>query len=216
MAYLYKQPLPNVGDVANRFKRKLVRTRLAMVFFILSTIFLLVVFLVKKEEYQNIITEKIEHNIEIEEKLELCRNEKDEFKSKLDRITKLQPIFITDIEVGNFYEGGEVETDYGQKIYSNNTMYLGPRFKYYGLKETSLKFLVKLYRPDGSVSTGTSSESVPNGYSYACTRNVYEGEHKRTLSNWGNDSKGNWPSGKYRYEIWVDNICLKTKEFTIY
>lgn len=113
MAYLYKQPLPNVGDVANRFKRKLVRTRLAMVFFILSTIFLLVVFLVKKEEYQNIITEKIEHNIEIEEKLELCRNEKYEFKSKLDRITKLQPIFITDIEVGNFYEGGEVETDYG-------------------------------------------------------------------------------------------------------
>lgn len=216
MGYLYKQTHPNVDDVANSYKRKLVRTRLTTLFFILSTISILVVFLVKNKEYQNIITEDIEQILELEEELDICQDAKDEFKSKLDMITKLQSIFITDIEVGNFYEGGEVETDYGQKIYSSNTMYLGPRLKYYSLNEMSLKFLVKLYRPDGYVSTGTSSESVPNGYSYACTRKVYEGENERTLSNWGNASKGNWSSGKYRYEIWIDGKCLKTKEFTIY
>lgn len=216
MGDLYKQPLPKADDVANRYRRKFARTRLAMLFFILSTIFILVVFLVKKAEYQNIITEDIEQILELTKELEICQDVKDEFKSQLDRITKLQSIFITDIEVGNFYEGGEVETDYGRKIYSSNTMYLGPRLKYYGLKDTSLKFLVRLYRPDGSVSTGTSSESVPNGYSYACTRKVYEGENDRTLSNWGNANKGNWSSGKYRYEIWIDGKCLKTKEFTIY
>ena len=70
---------------------------------------------------------------------------------------------------------------------------------------------VKLYRPDGSLSTGSYST-----YSYSDDAYLYEGENSYTLSGWGNENKGHWRSGTYRIEIWYNNSCLKSKTFTIY
>ena len=158
----------------------------------------------------------MDHIIELGAQLNSVKEERDELAEKVARVSQYQPIFIYDIQVANLYEDGTIDTDYGKTIYSRNTMYLCPRIKYYGLKNSSVKFLVKLYQPNGIVSTGTSSESLPSGFSYASTENVYEGDNTVSLTSWGNSNRGQWSSGKYRYEIWLGDKCLKTKEFTIY
>ena len=143
------------------------------------------------------------------------KHERDKAKSELsklkNKISSTYPLIITDIEIANVYNDGTIQTDYGYMIYSYNTMYLKPRVKYTGLTSGSKTFKIKLYRPDGSLSTGSYST-----YSYSDDAYLYEGENAYTLSGWGNENKGHWRSGTYRIEIWYENTCLKSKTFTIY
>lgn len=133
-----------------------------------------------------------------------------------DRVGKHVPFIVTDIEMANNYYDGTHETDFGGTIYSKNTMYLAPRIKYIGLVAGYRNILVKLYRPDGSLSTGTSSSNVPKGYSYSLSSYIYEGENTCELSSWGNKNKGHWAKGIYKIEVWYNDMCLKAKSFTIY
>ena len=213
---LYKQTFSNPGDDSDNYKRKLFRTRFTMIVFILATVALAIFLMVKNDEYQYYMLSEIDQRIELESKLNKSKSERDQFKSKVEKVSQYQSVFIYDIQVANVYEDGTIDTDYGKTIYSRNTMYLCPRIKYYGLKNSSVKFLVKLYQPNGVVSTGSSPESIPSGFSYASTENVYEGDNTVSLTSWGNSNRGQWSSGKYRYEIWLGDKCLKTKEFTIY
>lgn len=145
--------------------------------------------------------------------VELERN-KSVVGSSFDRyLSRYSPIIIEDIEVGNESGDGTMETDYGRSIYSYSSMYLKPRIRYVGYKSESITLKVKLFNAYGNLSTGNSS---PRGYSYSTDKYVYEGENTMSLSGWGNSSRGNWPSGKYRYEIWYGDVCLATKSFTIY
>lgn len=133
-----------------------------------------------------------------------------------NKVGKHLPFIVTDIEMANNYEGGTHETDFGGTIYSRNSMYLAPRIKYIGLVEGTRNILVKLYKPDGSLSTGTPSSETPKGYSYSSSAYIYEGENTRELSGWGNKNKGNWAKGTYKIEVWYNDMCLKAKSFTIY
>lgn len=124
------------------------------------------------------------------------------------------PIIISDIEIANTYTGGNIETDYGNTIFSNNTMYLKPRIKYYGISSGTRILKVKWFKPDGSMSSGSSS---PDGFSQSDSHYIYTGpDHTITMTGWGNVDKGHWHSGTYRIEIWYENTCLKSKTFTIY
>lgn len=49
------------------------------------------------------------------------------------KIGMTYPLIISDIEIANVAYGGDIETNYGDAIYSSNTMYLKPRIKYYGI-----------------------------------------------------------------------------------
>lgn len=139
------------------------------------------------------------------------RSELSSFKSK---VSTTYPIIITDIEIANTYSGGDVETNYGNTIYSYNTMYLTPRIKYTGLTTGNKTIKVKWYKPDGTISIGSSS---PSGFSQSESMYVYNGENNTyTLNGWGNKYKGFWSKGTYRIEIWYENTCLKAKTFTIY
>ena len=123
------------------------------------------------------------------------------------------PIIITDIEISNTYSDGSIETDYGNTIYSSDTRYLKPRITYTGIKTSeNITLSVKFYTPSG-LSTGSSS---PYGCSYSYSMYVYSGENQETLSGWGGSSAGHWGRGSYRFEIWYENVCLKSKSFTIY
>ncbi len=132
------------------------------------------------------------------------------------KIGKHLPLIVTNIEIANHYKGGKEETGYGGTIYSKNSMYLTPRINYIGLVEGTRTFLIKLYKPDGTLSTGSPSSETPKGYSYSASGYIYEGENKRELSGWGNEKKGNWAKGTYKIEVWYNDMCLKTKSFTIY
>lgn len=133
-----------------------------------------------------------------------------------NKVGKHLPLIVTDIEIANHYKDSKEETGFGGTIYSKNSMYLTPRISYIGLVEGTRKFLIKLYRPDGTLSTGSPSSETPKGYSYSSSGYIYEGENKLELSGWGNEKKGNWSKGTYKIEVWYNDKCLKVKSFTIY
>ena len=147
----------------------------------------------------------------VKDYLRLYKNEKDNYQSFRSQVASTYPIIITDIQIANAYKSGTIETDYGYAIFSSYTMFLKPRINYYGLSYGTMNFRIKLYNPDGSLSTGSYYT-----YSYSEDVYVYEGENTYTFGGWGNETRGNWKSGTYRIEIWYGNSCLKSKEFTIY
>lgn len=134
-----------------------------------------------------------------------------DFKSS---IGNTYPIVITDIEVANVYKNGTIETDYGNTLYDYRTLYLKPRIRYTGLTSGTKEFKIKWVMPSGSLRTGDSS---PYGYSFSESAYVSEGaDNVLEFMGWGNESSGNWSSGRYRVEIWYDDVCLKSMDVRIY
>lgn len=135
-------------------------------------------------------------------------------KNKIKKIGDKVPLIVTDIKMGNSDYDSTIDPQYGSTIYSRNTMYLQPQITYDGLKPGKYTLNVKLYRPDGSLVT---VKDAPDGYTIANTQSISEGESRiMTLRGVGGNNKGFWHSGKYRYEVWYNNSCLKSKEFTIH
>lgn len=120
---------------------------------------------------------------------------------------------IYSIEIRNEPLTGDPITDYGETIYSSETMYLMPRIRYKSYANRSYKFYVKWIKPDGSISRVDSS---PAGYTSSKHYSLSYGEGIRTLDGWGKDRKGFWPAGDYAIEIWCEGTLLKRKEFRIY
>lgn len=134
-----------------------------------------------------------------------------DFKSS---IGSTYPIVITDIEIANVYKDGTIETDYGNTLYDYRTLYLKPRITYTGLTSGTKEFKIKWVMPSGSLRTGDSS---PYGYSFSENVYVSEGSYNTLdFTGWGNENSGNWSSGRYRVEIWYDDVCLKSKDVRIY
>lgn len=138
----------------------------------------------------------------------------DKKKSDLASLSKEFPIRILDIDIANVYQNGDIETDYGSTIYSNNTMYLNPRVKYVSIgTQKSINLNIKWYTPNGSLSIGDSS---PKGFSLQTSFYVHKGYNTQDLSGWGNSSKGYWKKGTNRIEIWYKDVCLKAKTIKIH
>lgn len=125
--------------------------------------------------------------------------------------TRLPDIYS--IEIGNETYDGDVITDYGQTIYSSETMYLFPRINYKSYADREYTFDVKWIKPDGSIRRGDSS---PAGYSQSFPYSLSYGEGNKYLYSWGSKTKGNWEAGDYAIEIWCEGTLLKRKEFTIF
>ena len=135
-------------------------------------------------------------------------------QTRLETISKFSPLIITDIEMANAYKNGTIETQLDSTIYSSNTMFLMPRLKYVGVKDgADITLYVKLFRPNGKISTG---ETSPSGYSYSDNLKVSSGENSKYFGSWGNETKGHWPAGTYRIEIWYDGRILAEKTFDIH
>lgn len=137
------------------------------------------------------------------------------FEYKEPKLTQAQTRLpeIYSIEIRNETYEGEAITDYGEKIYSSETMYLMPRIHYksYANREHRLDF--KWIMPDGSIIKGSSSTAR-----YSFSENYYfkEGEWIKELTSWGSKTKGHCKAGDYAIEIWCEGTLLKRKEFTIY
>lgn len=137
-----------------------------------------------------------------------------DYDNLVNSISTTYPIIITDIELANVYKNGEIETDYGSTIYDYCTMYLQPRITYTGLVTGEKEFKIKWYMPNGDLRTGNNS---PSGFSFSDTVNINTGENNTyVFSGWGNETMGNWSSGRYRLEIWYEDVCLKAKTFRVY
>ncbi len=134
-------------------------------------------------------------------------------ESDFSDITSTYPIKINSVEIGNTYYDGSIETDYGYSLYDTRTMYLKPKIYYYGYTSGFYELKVKWYTPSGEIAKGQGS---PTGFSQSEYVYLYSGSNEVTLNGWGSRTKGHWSSGKYRIEIWYNNVCLESKTFTIY
>lgn len=92
-------------------------------------------------------------------------------------------------------------------------MYLAPHIYYVSLSHESASLGVKLYNKWGNLSRGKENSA---DYSYSHTINVTRDDGSAELNCWGNEHKGNWSSGEYRFEIWYEGRCLYIHKFTIY
>lgn len=129
------------------------------------------------------------------------------------RVGSTYPLIISDIEMGITNGSGGIVTNYGNTLYSSSTMYLEPKIYYEGISGGFTTLYIKLYKPNGQLSTGSSS---PSGYSYSTSLYIITGNNNSTLGGWGSSTRGHWDRGTYRIEIWYSGKCLKTKTFTIY
>lgn len=152
--------------------------------------------------------------VNLEGTVSSCQRTIKKQEEELAMLQKSFPIIITDIKIGNVDYDSNVETDYGNTIYSRYTMYLKPQITYTGINPwQSINLKVKWYTPNGSLSIGDSSSS---GFSQSEDLYVCSGSNTTTLRGWGNRSKGHWSSGTYRIEIWYEDVCLRAENFTIY
>ncbi len=137
------------------------------------------------------------------------------FEYKEPKLTQAQTRLpeIYSIEIRNETYEGEAITDYGEKIYSSETMYIAPRIHYKSYANREHRIDVKWIKPDGSIDKGSSSPSR-----YSQSKNYYfkEGKWIKELDGWGRKTKGSWKAGDYAIEIWCEGTLLKRKEFTIY
>ena len=147
--------------------------------------------------------------------LESAKRSAEEALSTLkQKVGDSYPLIISDIEIANVTYNGDIETNYGNTLYSSRTMYLKPRIKYYGISSGNKTLKVKWYNPNGTLKTGSSS---PYGFSQSESCYIYSGsDNTYSLNGWGNSTRGHWNAGTYRIEIWYNNTCLKSKTFTVY
>lgn len=144
-----------------------------------------------------------------------AKNElKDEYdKNQKDLETSSVPFKITKCSVGNEEQNGNMITPYGNKIYSYNTKYLRPQVEIQSEQAGIFDINYKLFMPDGTMSTGTTS---PSGYTTGSKISISQGTYTYKLQGWGSNTAGNWKAGNYRYEFYCEGTSLGYYEFTIY
>lgn len=140
---------------------------------------------------------------DVKQKLSNCQN----------KIKSSAPLIIHDIQLANYTKNREkLISDYGQPIYSNKSRWIWFRINYNGIASGTKKLYYKIYDQYGNLKTFPTS---PSGYSYSTEVNIYQNNNTTALFGWGADNSGSWSKGKYRIEIWHEDICLKSKSFTI-
>lgn len=130
-----------------------------------------------------------------------------------EMVGRTYPLIIDSIKIGNVNRIQQVQTEFGQPIYSDETMYLQPRIYYRGIRHGNIDLYVKWYDPEGNLRTG---ESSPTGFSQKDECYIYEENKSLNLKGWGSETRGNWRSGSYRLEVWHHGMLLAQKHFRIY
>ena len=165
----------------------------------------------KWNHYEDLYYEEESLTSQTKKELDKVKKNFDDFK---DNVTDAYPIIIHDIKIGNVDYDGNVQTEYGNKIYDYNTMYLEPKIYYTGLESGDYTLKVKWFNSDGTLRQGSSS---PSGYTQSDSYYFYSGnDNTKILRGWGNSIRGHWDYGSYRIEIWYEDVCLKAKTFRIY
>lgn len=132
-----------------------------------------------------------------------------------DKVGKHMPLVINNIELANYTANrGRVISDYGQRIYSNESRWVWFRINYDGIVSGTKNLHYKVYDQKGQLKTCSSS---PSGYSWSSDIYIYgDNNNSVVLFGWGADNASTWSTGTYRIEIWHNDMCLKSKSFTIY
>ncbi|MDE7375412.1 MAG: BACON domain-containing protein [Muribaculaceae bacterium] len=123
---------------------------------------------------------------------------------------KFDGIKFTGIEFGSTDDKGNQVTIFGSPLYKDVVCLVNPRVHYNSPAQQRKRVQVKVYKPDGSFWT----PSTTDGYALVQDVAFKPGTNTLTLKGLG------WPSpqfdlGDYKYEIWVDGMLAISGQFTI-
>ena len=123
------------------------------------------------------------------------------------------PLECIKIEHGFTKEGGDIITDYGQKLLSSKSRYLATRMEANAFRTGRYSFDIKVYE-NGRLSTGDTR--VDEGYSYNTMVYIHEtGQCTLKLGGWGSNTPGTWDPGRYRVEVWYKGELVDDNTFRI-
>lgn len=125
------------------------------------------------------------------------------------------PINIQKTEFCNALDGKIID-DWGATLYASKMKYIHARITYSNPSNTpySADLYVKLYKPDGTLMSGTSS---PEGYTYLETIFVKGGNNNSIeLGSWGNKERNAFSTGKYLFEVWQKGKKLYATAITLF
>jgi len=139
------------------------------------------------------------------------RSELSQLQGKFDDLRDKFPLKITSIEMGHKNSNGE--KTYGNILYSSRITYLNPKiyFTNYLKAGKTFNFTINYYD-----ATGHLKYNAANGRGQTYNGYISTSAKEYELSGLGNASVGNWAAGAYTVEIWLDDVCLGSKKFTIY
>ncbi len=150
----------------------------------------------------------------LESRVRSAESEARSYSNRMNSSSSSTPFTITSIKIGNQTYDSDIINDFGNTIYSSQTMYLTPKIYYSCSTSGTYDLEIRWYKPDGSLSRGSSS---PSNSSYSNSLSMYSGSDKSAvLKGWGGKDRGHWAAGSYRIEIWYKNTCVGSKNFTIY
>lgn len=115
----------------------------------------------------------------------------------------------------NSDKSSTILTDYGGTLYKEDVKYVKPKIWYDGLatEEKKVNLDIKIYNPDGSLKTGSSS---PSGYTWSEAKSVSAGKSNTfTLLGWGREDGGGYSAGTHTFEIWSNGNKLYSTSFVI-
>jgi hypothetical protein len=166
--------------------------------------------LAENEDYRRSIRElRIRNNNLYVDNIEL-KEDKLELQNQIAQTSQF-PILIESLKIGNVDSRGKVETEHGKQLLSARSMYLSPKIAYRGVRlDEKITLFVKLFLNERLSASADSA----NGYSYKVEITVQKTDDV-VLTGWGGSRKGHWPVGSYRFEIWYQDILLKSADFEL-
>ncbi len=146
--------------------------------------------------------------------LELLNSARESFLEayKAEKEVSSSSFTIVDIQVANVDKNGKIITNYGEKIYNSNTMYIKPNVKITSKISGEITVFAKFITPSGLSAGGQS----PSGYTLKKEISLTEGKTESIgFSGWGGEKSGHWKTGTYKWEFWYNGECIGSKEFKI-
>ena len=138
-----------------------------------------------------------------------CLDELENIKSVIadyyeENSTSSVPFTITSVKFANTDYDRNIINDYGNIIYSSQSMYLSPKLYINAEVSGTYDIYVKCYWPSGTLSTGSTS---PSGYSFKRSITVTKGSGSYELAGWGGKA-GYWSAGQYRFEFYYEGDLI--------
>ncbi len=132
---------------------------------------------------------------------------------KTSQIPQIETVKIISVSFANTDYNNNVLTGYGGQLYSDKLQYLAAKVSIKPLNvKKSYQFNVKIYRPDRSLISGTTS---PAGCTFSQVITISNNSSSFYLMGWGSTKSTVYPPGIYKYEIWLNGAKLHTETIDI-
>ena len=160
--------------------------------------------------------------------LEKSKKVQPELAVPISKIQRVFPFFVTDINVRSTNSKGE-HTDYGKVLYNKKVKWLTVQINCAGLVDepTAITLRIKIYLPDGLIwkycyINPRDNNTVCLNYSTKDIKTtIYPGDVNSIFINKWESGKNNdftqrkLNKGKYRVEVWHEEVCLGSTTFEI-